>query len=135
MKKYTLVILFIIYLIPKNINAQNEGYAAAAAGILAIGGAIAAIEQMKENLEQIAVEQVLTEYPDLVNFELKTSSLQGTKTKDLSKVAIITFEVTNRINNEKFILFAFTSYGWVNQYGVDYRKLSWKKFDATFKVF
>ena len=124
MKKYTLVILFIIYLIPKNINAQNEGYAAAAAGILAIGGSIAAIEQMKENLEQIAVEQVLTEYPDLVNFELKTSSLQGTKTKDLSKVAIITFEVTNRINNEKFILFAFTSYGWVNQYGVDYRKLS-----------
>ena len=131
MKKYILVILFIIYLIPKNINAQNEGYAAAAAGILAIGGAIAAIEQMKENLEQIAVEQVLTEYPDLVNFELKTSSLQGTKTKDLSKVAIITFEVTNRINNEKFVLFAFTSYGWVNQYGVDFRKLSWKKFDAS----
>ena len=116
---------------PKQATAQNnDGVAAAAAGLLAIGGAIAAIEQIKENLEQVAVEQVLTAYPYLVNFELKTGSLKGTKLKDLSSVGVITFEITDRDSGEKYVLFAFTSHGWANEYGVDFSKLLWKNFTA-----
>ena len=93
-------------------------------------GAIAAIEQVKENLEQVAVEQVLTAYPYLVNFELKTGSLKGTKTKDLSSVGVITYEITDIDSNKKYVLFAFTSNGWANEYGVDISKLMWKNFTA-----
>lgn len=129
MKKTIFILLIAGMLVPKQASAQNnDGVAAAAAGLLAIGGAIAAIEQIKENLEQVAVEQVLTEYPYLVNFELKTSSLKGTKTKDLSSVGVITYEITDIDSSEKYVLFAFTSNGWANEYGVDISKLMWKNF-------
>ena len=129
MKKTILILLIAGMFMPKQVTAQNnDGVAAAAAGLLAIGGAIAAIEQIKENLEQVAVEQVLTEYPYLVNFELKTGSLKGTKLKDLSSVGVITFEITDRDSGEKYVLFAFTSQGWANEYGVDFSRLMWKNF-------
>ena len=131
MKKTILILLIAGMFMPKQANAQNnDGVAAAAAGLLAIGGAIAAIEQIKENLEQVAVEQVLTEYPYLVNFELKTGSLKGTKLKDLSSVGVITFEITDRDSGEKYVLFAFTSQGWANEYGVDFSRLMWKNFTS-----
>ena len=132
MKNFIFILIILSLLIPKNLSAQKgAGAAAAAAGVLAIGSAIAAIEQLKENLEQGAVEQVLKESPDLVDFELKTGSLKGTKAKDLSSVGVITFEITNRKNEEKFILFAFNSNGWANEYGVDYSKLYWKNFNKN----
>ena len=59
----------------------------------------------------MAVEQVLTAYPYLVNFELKTVSLKGTKTKDLSSVGVITYEITDIDSSKKYVLFAFTSNG------------------------
>ena len=131
MKKTILILLIAGMFIPKQVTAQNnDGVAAAAAGLLAIGGAIAAIEQIKENLEQVAVEQVLTAYPYLVNFELKTGSLKGTKLKDLSSVGVITFEITDRDSGEKYVLFAFTSQGWANEYGVDFSRLMWKNFTS-----
>lgn len=131
MKKSILILLIAGMFMPKQATAQNnDGVAAAAAGLLAIGGAIAAIEQIKENLEQVAVEQVLTAYQYLVNFELKTGSLKGTKLKDLSSVGVITFEITDRDSGEKYVLFAFTSHGWANEYGVDFSKLLWKNFTA-----
>ena len=130
MKKITIALILFIFLVPKIQYAQKgAGAAAAAAGVLAVGGAIAAIEQLKENLEQVAVQQVLSEYPYLENFELKTSSLDGTKAKDLSAVSVLTFQITNRENQDKFVLFAFTSNGWANEYGVDFSKLLWKNFD------
>lgn len=76
----------------------------------------------------MAVEQVLTAYPYLVNFELKTVSLKGTKTKDLSSVGVITYEITDIDSSKKYVLFAFTSNGWANEYGVDISKLMWKNF-------
>lgn len=131
MKKTILILLIAGMFMPKQVTAQNnDGVAAAAAGLLAIGGAIAAIEQIKENLEQVAVEQVLTAYPYLVNFELKTGSLKGTKLKDLSSVGVITFEITDRDSGEKYVLFAFTSQGWANEYGVDFSRLMWKNFTS-----
>lgn len=132
MKKLFTIALVILMLIPFKAKSQNnEGAAAAAAGLLAIGAGIAAIEQLKEQLEQKAVEEVLTAYPSLVNFELKTGSLKGTKMKDLSSVGIVTFEIKDLDSSEKFVLFAFLSNGWSNQFGVDYSKLKWKLFSRN----
>tara|TARA_B100000579_G_scaffold29104_1_gene20415 strand:+ start:334 stop:1059 length:726 start_codon:yes stop_codon:yes gene_type:complete len=129
MKKLFTVVLVAAMLIPSSAKSQNnDGAAAAAAGILAIGAGIAAIEQLKEQLEQKAVEEVLTAYPDLINFELKTGSLKGTKMKDLSSVGIVTFEIKDIDTSNKYVLFAFLSNGWSNQFGVDYSKLKWKLF-------
>ena len=129
MKKLFTVVLVAAMLIPSSAKSQNnDGAAAAAAGILAIGAGIAAIEQLKEQLEQKAVEEVLTAYPNLINFELKTGSLKGTKMKDLSSVGIVTFEIKDLDTSNKYVLFAFLSNGWSNQFGVDYSKLKWKLF-------
>lgn len=129
MKKLFTVVLIAAMLIPSSAKSQNnDGAAAAAAGILAIGAGIAAIEQLKEQLEQKAVEEVLTAYPNLINFELKTGSLKGTKMKDLSSVGIVTFEIKDLDTSNKYVLFAFLSNGWSNQFGVDYSKLKWKLF-------
>ena len=129
MKKLFTFLLVTAMLIPSNAKSQNnDGAAAAAAGILAIGAGIAAIEQLKEQLEQKAVEEVLTAYPNLINFELKTGSLKGTKMKDLSSVGIVTFEIKDIDTSNKYVLFAFLSNGWSNQFGVDYSKLKWKLF-------
>ena len=132
MKRFLIISLALIILTPSKISSQNnDGAAAAAAGILAIGAGIAAIEQLKEQLEQKAVEEVLTAYPDLINFELKTGSLKGTKMKDLSSVGIVTFEIRDLDTSKKYVLFAFLSNGWSNQFGVDYSKLKWKLFSKN----
>ena len=128
MKKLIMVAIVSLLLFPINIKAQDDGIVAAATGILAIGSAIAAVEQVKERLELRAVEYVLNEYPDLVEFELTTSSLNGTKFKDLSSVSVVSFELTDNNSKEKSVLFAFTSNDWVNQYGVDFSKIMWKNF-------
>ena len=53
MKKLFTIALVILMLIPSKAKSQNnEGAAAAAAGLLAIGAGIAAIEQLKELREE-----------------------------------------------------------------------------------
>ena len=132
MKNFFTLALIAAILIPSSTKTQNnDGAAAAAAGLLAIGAGIAAVEQLKEQLEQKAVEEVLTAYPNLINFELKTGSLKGTKMKDLSSVGIVTFEITDLDTSKKYVLFAFLSNGWSNQFGVDYSKLKWKLFSRN----
>ena len=132
MKKLFTLALIAAILIPSSTKSQNnDGAAAAAAGLLAIGAGIAAVEQLKEQLEQKAVEEVLTAYPNLINFELKTGSLKGTKMKDLSSVGIVTFEIKDLDTSNKYVLFAFLSNGWSNQFGVDYSKLKWKLFSKN----
>ena len=128
MRKLLIVVIIGMFIRPFNLKAQNDGVAAAAGSLVAIGAGIAAIEQLKETLEQKAVEQVLWQYPSLKKFELKTNSLAGTKMKDLSSVGVVTFEVTNLENTERSILFSFISSGWSNQYGLDYDKVKWKLF-------
>ena len=111
MKKTILIFLGLFLVVPNSLRAQkNDNAAAIAGGLLAIGAGIAAIEQLKEQLEQKAVEQVLNEYPEFINFELKTNSLSGTKLKDLSSVSVITFEITNLDDSSRSILFAFLSW-------------------------
>lgn len=128
MKKTFIVLLLLSIISQQNIHSQNsEAITAAAGGLLAIGAGIAAVEAIKEQLELIAVEQVLNEY-EIQDFQLKTSSIRGSKLKDLSNVKIATFEITNLRNKERFILFGILSQGWINSYGVNYNKITWKNF-------
>ena len=129
MKKLIMIAIVSLLLFPTNIKAQDEGIAAAAAGLLAVGGAIAAVESLKESLELRAVEYILREKPDFVDFDLSTNTLNGVKANDLSNVGVVTYEVINNVNDQKLLLFAFTSDGWWNEYGVDYSKILWKFFD------
>jgi len=131
MKQLFTIVLVAAFLIPSNLKAQKNDGAAAAAGLLAIGAGIAAIEHLKEQLEQKAVENVLSAYPHLVNFELKTGSLKGTKLKDLSSVGVVTFEIKDLDTSNKYVLFAFLSSGWSNQQGVDFNKIKWKLFSTN----
>ena len=129
MKKLIMMAIVSLLLFPTNTKAQDEGIAAAAAGLLAVGGAIAAVESLKESLELRAVEYILREKPDFVDFDLSTNTLNGVKANDLSNVGVVTYEVINNVNDQKLVLFAFTSEGWWNEYGVDYSKILWKFFD------
>ena len=54
MKKLSKYIIIAMLIIPFNLRAQNnnDAISGAAAGIVAIGTAVAAIDQLKENLEQ-----------------------------------------------------------------------------------
>ena len=126
---FTFLLVFSL-LIPNNIKSQDDGAAAAAiaAGVLAIGSGIAAVEQLKEEMELKAVEQILSSYPEIKNFELKTSTLKGAKMKDISRTGIVTYEINN-IGGERLVLFLFLSSGWSNQYGLDFNKVKWKLFD------
>lgn len=132
MKKITISLLLLTFLIPKTQYAQKGDGIAAAAGIVAgIGAGIAAVELLKEQMEQAAVEYALNNYPDIVDFQLKTNSLDGTKMKDLSNVSIVTFELMNLQNQDRFIMFAFTSGGWMNEFGVDLSYVNWRRFDVN----
>ena len=51
--------------------------------------------------------------------------------KDLSSVGIVTFEIRDLDTSDKYVLFAFLSNGWSNQFGVDYSKLKWKLFTKS----
>ena len=96
--------------------------------MLAIGSGVAAVEQLKERMELKAVEEILFAYPDIKNFELKTSTLNGASMKDISDAGVVTYEI-NVIGGQRLVLFLFLSTGWSNQYGLDFNKVKWKLFD------
>ena len=131
MKKIALSLLIITLLFPNKSFSQNDDQIATAAAVVGTVAGVIKIDQIEEMLEQIAVEEVLSSYPHLVNFELKTSSLNGTKLKDISSVEIITYTITDVDTNNKYVLFAFASFGWANEYGVDFTRLLWKNFDKN----
>lgn len=139
MKKITLLCLIVLSIIPKNMNSQNEGeaIAAIAGGLLAIGAGVAAVEQMKEQAELTATEWVLTNQPELESFSLKTLDFDGKKLKDMSSASVMTFKIQEfepadkpELNGKKKILFGFTSYGWISEYGIDFSKVSWHLVDG-----
>ena len=131
MKNLLMMFLILTLIFPVNSRAQDDSatVAAVAGGLLAIGSGIAAYEQLKEQLELKAVEEILSAYPELKNFELKTSTLKGTKAKDISSVGVVTYEITDFDKGKRYVLFSFLSSGWTNQYGLDFNKVRWKLFD------
>ncbi|GAA4280663.1 hypothetical protein [Gaetbulibacter aestuarii] len=139
MKKLFLISILIIYLIPNQVKAQNDGaaVAAVAGGLLAIGAGIAAVEQMKEQAELTATQWLLTNHPEYTKFSLKTLDFDGKKLKDMSTTSVITFKIRKFDFNgeepklgEKTVLFGFTSFGWINEYGIDFDKVKWFLIDS-----
>lgn len=139
MKKFLILFLSILYLLPLNIKAQDDGaaIAAVAGGLLAIGAGIAAVEQMKEQAELTATEWLLTNHPEYTKFSLKTLDFDGKKLKDMSATSVITFKIRDFEIKEdepelgkKKVLFGFTSYGWINEYGINFDKVKWFLIDS-----
>jgi len=140
MKKITLVFLIALSIIPKNLYSQNEGeaIAAIAGGLLAIGAGVAAVEQMKEQAELTATEWILSNESELENFSLKTLDFDGKKLKDISSASVMTFKIQEfvpsdkpKLTGKKQILFAFTSRGWISEYGIDFSKVTWHLIDSN----
>lgn len=134
MKKTIIVMITILFFAPNHLKAQDEGaaIAAVAGGLLAIGSGIAAIEQMKEQAELTATQWFLTNHPEYNQFSLKTLDFDGKKLKDLSSTSVITFKIREFAVNgdkpvlgKKLVLFGFTSFGWINEYGIDFNKVRW----------
>lgn len=139
MKKIILIILVVVSLFSQNVKAQDDGaaIAAVAGGLLAIGSGVAAVKQMEEQAELNATEWFLTNYPNHDKFLLETLDFNGKKLKDMSSTSVITFRIQDfEILNdepkldEKFVLFGFTSYGWINEYGIDFDKVKWFLVDS-----
>tara|TARA_R110000751_G_scaffold94197_2_gene183833 strand:- start:1757 stop:2479 length:723 start_codon:yes stop_codon:yes gene_type:complete len=139
MKHLFTLAITILLIIPNNVKAQSDGdaIAAVAGGLLALGAGIAAVEQMKEQAELTATEWLLTNHPEFNQFSLKTLDFDGKKLKDMSATSVITFKIREfdlvddePILGEKRVLFGFTSYGWINEYGIDFNKVKWFLYDS-----
>lgn len=140
MKKqlFIMLILLGIYVKPSVSHSQNNGAAGAAiaGGIIGIGVGIAAIEDLKEQLELTGTEWLLESHPEITSFSLKTLDFEGKKLKDMSNVSVLTYKIQeftpsedSKLDGKKHVLFAFTNYGWFNDNGLDYSKVSWYLID------
>jgi len=132
MKKIVLLTTITLCLLSPRLKAQNEGVAAGVGALLAIGAGVAAVEQMKEQAELTATEWFLTNHPEYRKFSLKTLDFDGKKLKDMSATSVISFKIREFDINEdepvmgkKLVLFGFTSYGWINEYGINFDKIKW----------
>lgn len=135
MNKFIFIILAAVIISPKHSNAQNNnaaGIATAVGGLMAIGAAIATIENMKEKAELVATEYILKNNPELQSFSLKTLDFDGKKLKDMSSVSVISYKIQEfipsdnpKLNGKKQVLFGFTSYGWITEQGIDFSRVTW----------
>ena len=135
MNKFIFIILAAVIISPKHSNAQNNnaaGIATAVGGLMAVGAAIATIENMKERAELVATEYILKNNPELQSFSLKTLDFDGKKLKDMSSVSVISYKIQEfipsdnpKLNGKKQVLFGFTSYGWITEQGIDFSRVTW----------
>lgn len=137
MKKCIILFVLIFLLIPKYSSAQDDAVIAGVGGLLAIGAGIAAVKQMEERAELTATEWLLSNHPNINSFSLKTLDFDGKKLKDMSSVSVISFTIQEftpddnpKLDGKKQVLLAFTSQGWINQYGINFDKIKWFLIDA-----
>ena len=140
MKKIFLILTVIIFLFPKQVEAQNTGAAIAAVATLgAVAGIVAlSIDDMQERAELKATEWVLANHPEFSSFNLTTQDFNGKKAKDISNTTVFSFllqEFTPKmepsLDGKKYVLFCFTSYGWVSDEGMDFSRVSWFLVDSA----
>ena len=128
---YLLTPLFILTIfLPKNVMSQDND---ALWGALAIGAATAiAIEDNQEMLEAVASNYIFSNYPEYNEFRLKIIGWGdgGKRMSDRGGMRFYPFSITQLENNtetaNRKLLLLFASPGWVNEYGLDYTKLSWE---------
>jgi len=143
MRNLGIILLVIVYLFSfsQSTKAQNEeAVAAAAAAVgagIVIGTGIAAVKHMEERAELQATQWILLNEPKLTSFSLKTLSFDGKKLKDMSETSVIIYKIQEFtpvekpiLNGKKYVLFGFTSQGWINQYGIDFSKIQWFLVDS-----
>lgn len=136
MKNLFIFLLISCLFVPKS-QAQNDGVIAAVAGIAAVGAIAISINQMKEQAELTATEWLLNNEQNMTSFSLKTLDFDGKKAKDMSTVSLITYKIQEfelaekpKLDGKKYVLFGFTSGGWISDYGVDFNKVRWHLVDA-----
>ena len=128
---YLLTHLFILIIfLPKNTVSQDND---ALWGALAIGAATAiAIEDNKEMLEAVASNYIFANHPEYDEFRLSTIGWGdgGKRISDKGMMRLYPFAITElenkRETKNRKLLLLFASPGWVNEYGLDYTKLSWE---------
>ena len=128
---YLLTPLFILTIfLPKNAMSQDND---ALWGALALGAAaVIAIEDNKEMLEAVASNYIFANHPEYDEFRLKTIGWGdgGKRISDKGMMRLYPFSVTELENNieteNRKLLLLFASPGWVNEFGLDYTKLSWE---------
>ena len=137
MIRLTIVIFVLSILFPKDAVSQNNGAAAVAAGAVAAGALITAlsIEDIKEKIELDATEWILKN-TDFDQFYLTTQSFKSITKSSISNLSIVTFELVELVINggqvtegKGYILFAFTSNGWISGNGINYRKVDYHLID------
>jgi len=134
MNKVIIILFSVFYLFFQNAQAQNEAavIAGATAAAVVIGTGIAAVKQMEERAELNATQWILLNNPELTSFSLKTLSFDGKKVKDMSATSVITYKIQEFtpvekpvLDGKKYVLFGFTSQGWINEWGIDFNKIQW----------
>ncbi len=134
MKRINILVIVALLLFSQQSKSQNNGAIAAgiAGSMVALGAAIASIEDMEEQAELKATEWILSNHPELSSFNLKTLDFNGKKAKDISSSSVISFTVQEftpkmepTLDGKKYVLFCFTSHGWVNENGLDFSKVIW----------
>lgn len=137
--KKVIVLLVIILFINKISYSQkkdNSDLIAAGAGLLVAGVSTAVIiEQYKEYIELNATEYILTHYPNNSRISASLIDFDGIKLTDLSKTTCVTLKVTMSKNGDstdkKYILMLFTTYGWINDFGVNEARVNYQLFDKN----
>ena len=137
MKKIILFILVLSFSFHNKIYSQNDNDAFAAA---LIGAALVAnaVEEYKESLEQLATDIIISEYTGITQFRLEVIGLGGggeawSSDGKLSFVPLgLTIMKNGLLTNDRKLVVLLLSKGWVNEYGLDYTKISselWEKDD------
>lgn len=118
-------------------SSEKDRSGAAAAALTVAGAAVAVaaeIHRIQETLELFGTEYILGNYPEIKEFTLKLNSTAGLKSSDLSGVGLLTFNVsigaTKERNQERFVLAAFFTPGFITSYGIDYQKVNFVKWDT-----
>lgn len=130
MKKLLLIFISLTIFLPNSLKSQNDGAAAAATGVAAIAGilALSSVDGYEDMLELDAVEYVISHRPEISQFILKNLKSGGTTDKRTqSSGQYIPFGLTYYLDGKSFqeLLLMTASPGWINEYGVDYEKISY----------
>ena len=141
-KSYLILLVLILIFKPKHNYAQGEDVAAAAAGILAIGGIIASMENAEEQLELGATEWVLKN-TNMTQFNVETILIEGSKVNDISRSSFVPFklyeyEIINYPDGtyefnivSRYVLMMYAFPGFITDGGIDFSKVRYELIDKT----
>ena len=135
-KKTTILSLCLI-LTCSQVLAQKEALIGAAGAAIAAGVGLAiTAENIREKLEADATNYILENFPEKECFELKLLTFSASQVFDASNVSIIPFTLAELDKNtlavvNREVLLTIRSDGWMNEFGVDVTKVSYRLLDQA----